>query len=141
MAELLNILKDHKLRNTAIRREILELFLETKHALTHSFIEKRLDNNFDRVTLYRTLKTFEEKGLIHRIASDTEVIEYALCKDDCHEHDHKHLDNHAHFKCESCQRTFCLDEIAVPDIKVPQGFAAKDFQLLVMGICEQCNQA
>lgn len=139
MQDILQILSQHELRNTAIRREILSLFLETGHALSHSHIENRLESNFDRVTLYRTLKTFEEKGLIHRIANDTDSIEYALCKEDCHEHDHKHADNHAHFRCEQCQYTFCLEEVSIPTLPIPKGFQAYEFQLLVVGICERCS--
>ena len=139
MQEVLQILSEHKLRNTSIRREMLTLFLESDHALSHSHIESRLVSNFDRVTLYRTLKTFEEKGLIHRIANDTDIIEYALCRGDCHEHDHKHSDNHAHFRCEQCQHTFCLEEVTIPKLPIPQGFKANDFQLLVVGVCALCN--
>jgi len=139
MDKVLNILKQHQLRNTLIRREMLGLFLDVSHALCHGFIEKELQNQFDRVTLYRTLKTFEQKGLIHRIANDTDTIEYALCKEECQHQDHKHSDNHAHFRCEQCQRTFCLDNVSIPDITLPEGFNAKDFQLLVTGICTECE--
>jgi Fur family ferric uptake transcriptional regulator len=140
MQEVLQMLSNHQLRNTAIRREMLALFLASSHALSHSHIESRLVSNFDRVTLYRTLKTFEEKGLIHRIANDRDTIEYALCKDDCHEHEHKHLDNHAHFRCNKCQHTFCLEELSIPKLPIPVGFKASEFQLLVVGICAGCGE-
>jgi Fur family ferric uptake transcriptional regulator len=139
MPEVLQILNQYSLRNTEIRREILSLFMNTDYALSHQFIEKQLVAQFDRVTLYRTLKTFEEKGLIHRIANDRDVIEYALCKEDCHEHDHKHSDNHAHFRCENCLKTICLDKVGIPDLHIPFGFKARDFQLIVSGICNNCN--
>lgn len=141
MPNIQNLLKRHQLRNTAVRRNILELFMDTEHALTHSYIEKELNNEFDRVTLYRTLKAFEEKGLIHRIANEIDSIEYALCRDDCEEDQHRHADDHAHFRCENCQKTFCLDEVGIPNIKVPRGFDAKQYQLLVTGTCEQCKKA
>ena len=139
MQDILQILSNHKLRNTTIRREMLSLFLASSHALSHSHIESSLVSSFDRVTLYRTLKTFEEKGLIHRIANDTDTIQYALCKEDCHEHDHKHADNHAHFRCEQCLHTFCLEEVSIPQLPIPKGFEAHEFQLLVVGVCEQCS--
>jgi Fur family transcriptional regulator, ferric uptake regulator len=138
MKKNLEILQRYKLRNTEIRREILSLFLDTDYALSHQYIEKKLEAKFDRVTLYRTLKAFEESGLVHRIANDKETIEYALCKDDCHAENHKHSDNHAHFRCEICQKTYCLDSVGIPDFHIPMGFKAKEFQLLVNGICEKC---
>ena len=139
MTNVLDILNRYNLRNTSIRREMLTLFLETEYALSHHYIEKKLATQFDRVTLYRTLKSFEEKGLIHRIANDTDVIEYALCKEDCHEHDHKHSDEHAHFRCEKCTKTFCLEGVGIPDLHIPEGFKASTFQLLVTGICLKCG--
>jgi Fur family ferric uptake transcriptional regulator len=140
MESVLEKLNRFKLRNTEIRREILTLFLETEYALSHQYIEKKLSTKFDRVTLYRTLKSFEENGLIHRIANDTDTIEYALCKDDCHEQNHKHNDNHAHFRCEKCLKTYCLEHVGIPDLHIPNGFNAQEFQLLVSGICAKCNQ-
>lgn len=139
MDNLVEILLRYKLRNTEIRREILALFLETAYALSHQYIEKKLASKFDRVTLYRTLKAFEESGLVHRIANDKETIEYALCKDDCHVEHHKHSDNHAHFRCDTCHKTYCLDNVGIPDLHIPKGFSAKDFQLLVSGICDKCS--
>jgi Fur family ferric uptake transcriptional regulator len=139
MSKVHEILNRYSLRNTEIRREILTLFMNTAYALSHHFIERQLVAQFDRVTLYRTLKTFEEKGLIHRIANDRDVIEYALCKEDCHEHDHKHSDNHAHFRCEKCHKTICLDKVGIPDLHIPDGFKPRDFQLLVSGICNHCS--
>jgi Fur family ferric uptake transcriptional regulator len=138
MEKKLEILQRYKLRNTEIRREILSLFLDTDYALSHQYIEKKLESKFDRVTLYRTLKAFEENGLVHRIANDKETIEYALCKDDCSIENHKHSDNHAHFRCEICQKTYCLDSVGIPDFHIPKGFKAKEFQLLVNGTCEKC---
>jgi Fur family ferric uptake transcriptional regulator len=139
MEKNLEILQRYKLRNTEIRREILALFLDTDYALSHQYIEKKLEAKFDRVTLYRTLKAFEENGLVHRIANDKETIEYALCKDDCSVDNHKHSDKHAHFRCELCHKAYCLDSVGIPDFHIPKGFKAKDFQLLVSGICDKCS--
>jgi Fur family ferric uptake transcriptional regulator len=139
MENVLDILLRYKLRNTEIRREILTLFLETGYALSHQYIEKKLEAKFDRVTLYRTLKAFEENGLVHRIANNKDTIEYALCKDDCHAENHKHSDHHAHFRCDVCRKTYCLEGVGIPDFHIPKGFKANEFQLLVNGICDKCN--
>ena len=47
--------------------------------------------NFDRVTLYRLLNSFEEKGLIHKVFDANGDIFYAkcqVCKDHNHQDDH-----------------------------------------------------
>jgi len=130
------LLNRYKLRNTPIRREVLRLFLESNHALTHFHVEQQLQGDFDRVTLYRTLKTFEEKGLLHRVLNDQDSVQYALCRDDCDHH--KHLDNHVHFQCERCARTFCLDEVPIPTPALPPAYAVSSMQLLVTGVCNEC---
>ncbi|MGL1176149.1 Fur family transcriptional regulator, partial [Vibrio parahaemolyticus] len=66
---------------TDTRKKILHFFLESNSALTHADIEQQMDATFDRVTIYRTLQTFVEKGIIHTIPSADNAIRYALCKD------------------------------------------------------------
>ena len=90
MDDLLDILKKNQLSVTDSRKKILELFLKSPGALAHADIEKSTGENFDRVTVYRTLQTFVEKGIIHNIPTTDNSILYALCKHDCeagHHHD------------------------------------------------------
>lgn len=133
------LLTKYKLRKTAIRKEVLSIFSDNSHALTHGFIEKNIREDVDRVTLYRTLKTFEEKGVIHRIADESDTIRYALCKDDCQEHQHKHSDNHIHFQCETCKKTVCLEQVEIPNVQLPTNFKAHKQQFLVIGTCNNCS--
>ena len=90
MEALLDILKRNQLSVTDGRKKILELFLHSNGALAHADIEKNTGENFDRVTVYRTLQTFVDKGIIHTIPTADNSILYALCKDNCeagHHHD------------------------------------------------------
>ena len=59
-----DILKRNGLSVTESRKKILELFLDTAGAMAHADIEKNTAAAFDRVTVYRTLQTFVEKGII-----------------------------------------------------------------------------
>jgi len=132
-----NILKRNQLSVTSGRRKILELFLLHEGALSHSDIEKKAGEKFDRVTVYRTLQAFLEKGLIHSIPTADNSIRYALCKDDCT--DGHHRDDHVHFICNACGNTVCLEEVTIPSIKLPRGFSADQVEMLVSGICKSCN--
>ncbi len=130
-------LKRHNLSVTESRKRILQLFLEEKGALAHGDIEKRAGEKFDRVTIYRTLQTFLEKGMIHSIPTADNAIRYALCKDQCsasHHHDH-----HIHFICNNCQRTYCLDDVVTPEIKMPKGYQASHVEVVVEGVCKDCR--
>ena len=130
-------LKRHNLSVTESRKRILQIFLEEKGALAHGDIEKRAGEKFDRVTIYRTLQTFLEKGIIHSIPTADNAIRYALCKDQCssgHHHDH-----HIHFICNNCQRTYCLDDVVTPEIKMPKGYQASHVEVVVEGVCKDCK--
>src|SRR5260221_12794525 len=106
------LLKKNHLSITGGRRRILELFLQQEGALAHGDIEKKAGEKFDRVTVYRTLQTFVEKGIIHTIPTSDNMVRYALCKDNCTEGHHH--DNHIHFVCKECGKTECLENVASP---------------------------
>lgn len=133
----LAILKDHKLRITDCRQEIISEFLEKKIALSHGDLEETLKNQFDRVTIYRTLKTFVDKDVVHKVLDDQGVTKYALCSHDEEEHVHNH--EHVHFKCEVCQETICIESITLPEITLPKGFKKREMNLLVQGVCDKCH--
>lgn len=132
-----DILKQSGLSITESRKKILDLFLETDGALAHADIEKNTSSAFDRVTVYRTLQTFVEKGIIHQIPTTDNSILYALCRDNC-EQGHHH-DDHVHFICSNCDKTICLDEVTVPEVKLPKNFTKQQSAMVVTGICEDCK--
>jgi Fur family ferric uptake transcriptional regulator len=132
-----DILRKNNLSITPCRSAILELFHEASGALTHAAIEEKTGEQFDRVTIYRTLQIFVEKGLIHTIPSPDNSILYALCKDDCSEGHHH--DDHIHFICNQCSTTVCLDHISTPKIVLPKGFKVQQTDVLIKGLCAQCN--
>jgi Fur family ferric uptake transcriptional regulator len=131
------ILKDFELRKTKSREDILELFIDNEFALSQSDIENQLSHSLDRVTVYRTIKTFLEKGLIHKILSDEGSPKYALCSEECDDAEHHH--EHVHFKCETCGQTTCIDNIDVPKVILPSGYHYRVSNLLISGICPECG--
>ena len=132
-----NILKKNHLSVTGSRQKILDLFLQSKGALAHADIEKKTGENLDRVTVYRTLQSFVDKGIIHLIPTTDNSIKYALCKDDCQ--DGHHHDNHVHFICNNCLKTICLDDVTVPGVKLPKGFKPLHTEMVMTGICGDCK--
>jgi Fur family ferric uptake transcriptional regulator len=132
-----NILRKNRLSITGSRKKILRLFLSQKGALDHGDIEHNESEKFDRVTVYRTLQTFVEKGIIHTIPTADNSIRYALCKDECTEGHHD--DHHVHFICDLCGNTYCLDEIVTPEINLPKGYSAGHVEVVVEGVCKNCK--
>lgn len=132
-----HLLKTHGLRKTAGRVAVLQSLAHEAKALSHGELQQKLQNEVDRVTLYRILEIMEEKGILHKIPDDEVSVKYALCE---HDHDvaHQHSDNHAHFKCTSCGDTLCLEEAEIPSVKTPQGFLIESKFLLLNGTCANC---
>ena len=115
----------------------MQQFLSARGALAHADIERKAGAHFDRVTIYRTLLAFEEKGIIHTIPTTDGSIKYALCKDDCSEGHHHH--HHIHLVCNVCHQTFCLDEVMVPILKLPKGYEISEVEIIVKGQCKKCK--
>jgi Fur family ferric uptake transcriptional regulator len=136
-SSLQEILRNNGLSITASREKILNLFLEQPGALAHGDIEKKAGEKFDRVTVYRTLQTFVDKGIIHTIPTSDNSIRYALCKDDCK--DGHHHDHHVHFVCTNCNVTYCLDDVVTPELKLPKGYTSTHIEVVAEGICKNCK--
>jgi Fur family ferric uptake transcriptional regulator len=134
--KLNEILRRKNLSVTDSRKKILTLFFDSHDALAHGDIEKKAGEKFDRVTVYRTLQTFVEKGIIHTIPTSDNSVLYALCKDCAEGHHH---DDHVHFVCSNCNKTICLDDVVSPKIDLPQGFVAENVQVVINGTCNECN--
>jgi Fur family transcriptional regulator, ferric uptake regulator len=136
-AQIKKILTDHNLRQTQGRIDVVSVFFVNKFAVSHADIESGIENNYDRVTIYRTLKSFLECGLIHKVLDDNGTTRYALCAEACADGNHKH--NHIHFKCTNCGQTSCLEHVNIPEVKLPKGFTPIESNYLISGVCDHCS--
>lgn len=131
-----SILKGHGLSVTGVRRRILEVFLRSGEGLSHADIETHAGDQLDRVTVYRTLQSFLEKGIVHAIPTSDNSARYALCRDDCREGHHH--DDHVHFICAVCGKATCLNDVQIPGIKLPPGYRPQQVSVVVNGKCPYC---
>ncbi len=123
-------------RVTAMRLLVFKFLSEKKTATTLSDIECHFEKA-DRTTLYRTIKTFEENGIVHQINDGSGTSKYALCEQHCN--CEIETDLHLHFHCTNCNNTTCLTDHKIPKIKVPDGYIAENVNLVIKGICDNCN--
>ena len=121
---------------TAMRILVLNSLLKQSSAISLTDMEKKLEPA-DRITIYRTLKTFEGKGLVHTIDDGSGFPKYALCLDDCNPQQHHDL--HVHFNCAICKETFCLPDTKIPEVLLPDNFTSTEMNLVVKGICGKCK--
>jgi Fur family ferric uptake transcriptional regulator len=131
------LLEKHHLKKTGPRLQVLSMLSEKNVATSQPDLESVMDN-IDRVTLYRILNAFEEKGIIHKVFDLNGTANYAMCSSNCGENHHN--DEHLHFNCTSCKNVYCLDELDLPPIKLPNGFKPEGFTLYAAGLCPRCNK-
>ena len=125
-----------QVKPTAMRLLVYKFLKKQLVATSLTDIELAFDKA-ERTTLYRTLKTFENNGLVHKIDDGSGIAKFALCEEQCN--CELETDLHLHFHCANCNETQCLTEQKIPHINLPPGFKATDANLVVKGICNKCN--
>ncbi len=128
------LMQEHGVKPTANRILILRTLLRAGRPLSMTEIETDLES-VDKSIISRTLSAFREARLLHVLA-DGESTRYEVCHCAAEEED---TDRHVHFHCTRCGRTFCLEEIPIPAVSLPEGYAADHVNFVVEGICPHCT--
>ncbi|MDA7804199.1 transcriptional repressor [Crocinitomix sp.] len=129
-----NLLQSKNLRITDFRLSVLDIFEKHQNAISIEQIEQEL-GEFDRITLYRTVKMFTEKGLIHEIIMPGNIKKLALCFEDCNAASHEH--HHIHFRCNNCLEIYCIEIDEFPAVNL-DGFKIESVEIQAKGICKNC---
>ncbi|TWR25879.1 transcriptional repressor [Mucilaginibacter pallidiroseus] len=132
-----DLLDKHQLKKTAPRLRVLSMMYSKNTATSQPDLESVM-HDIDRVTLYRILNVFEEKGIIHKVFDLNGTANYAICHSNCGAH--KHHDEHVHFNCTNCKNVYCLNELTLPALNLPGGFKAEGFTLYASGLCSKCSK-
>lgn len=127
-------LRQAKLQVTPGRIATLQIFgshdrpVDAQHIIDH--LQK--DLGIDRVTVFRILKTFLEKGLIRKLEFGEGKARYELNKEE-----------HHHLICQNCGR---IDDIAhyespqlTHDLKNMKGFLVRSHSVEYFGLCKNCQ--
>ncbi len=122
------------IRVTAVR---LLVWREIRHSLTGAFSLSDLEDalpTVDKSTLFRTLTVLSDAHLLHDIDDGSGSHKFCVC----HHDDTLHCTGHVHLTCRVCHRTFCLTDVRIPSVGLPEGFIPEDTEYLVKGICPAC---
>ena len=131
-----NHLTARGVKPTSTRILVYRALADHRHARSLRELDDALET-VDRSTIFRTLPLLLEHHLIHAIEDGTGVAKYELCEG----HDHCSPDDqHIHFYCRVCQRTFCFHTIHIPTIQLPEGFTMEGLNYLVKGVCPNCAE-
>ena len=134
--QILRKLERRGIKPTAMRILVLKILLKQEYAISLTDLETEFERA-DRITLFRTLKTFEKQHLIHRIDDGAGAVKYALCGDNC---ECGQDDLHIHFYCTRCRKTYCMPENQVPNISLPTHFIIQKINIVIKGICDRCTR-
>jgi len=89
----------------------------------------------DRSTLFRNLSVLTEAHLLHEIDDGSGSQKYCVC----HLDDTRHCQGHIHLTCRICHRTYCLTNVKIPPVPLPEGFVQEETEYVVKGICKECS--
>lgn len=128
------MLQHAKLYCTEPRLAILQVLMRAARPLRQDQIGEQLTlQALNKVTVYRTLESLMEVGLVHRAFTYNRAWYFELA-DHCTEHQ-----CHPHFTCTNCGVTTCLTDILLPMAKVSQkGFVVNRQQVRLEGLCPAC---
>ena len=136
---LLQKMKEHKIKLTRQREEILNCLLLTPQPQSAENILAKLKKSKDAgtcdiVTVYRTLHQFEKINLVQKSFFADNSAQYCLNDLD----DQKH---HHHFLCKKCRKIteieLCLIENQI-NLLEKKGFREITHRLEFFGLCPQC---
>ncbi len=124
------------IKPTAIRLLVLREMFRGDETVSLPQLERLLPT-VDKSSISRTLSLFLLHRLIHVVDDGSGSLKYNVCSDDC---DCGIDDNHTHFYCENCHRTFCLKRIHVPVVELPEGFQLTSINYVIKGLCPACSE-
>ena len=129
------LLDSAKLKRTESRKKILDVLLKAASPQTADEIISAIGKSGpNKVTVYRTLESIVEAGIVHRAFIDGRSQYYEL-GNKCTEHQ-----CHPHFVCSDCGRTLCLPEVSVPMVSnAPAGFVINRQKVRLEGLCPKCR--
>lgn len=133
--EAKSALSARKVKPTANRILIYRALAEATRPVSLTDLETALET-IDKASIFRTLTMFADHELVHTFEDGSKSMKYELRVAGVYTLG----DMHAHFYCEKCLQTFCLEGVRVPQVKLPEGFTARDINYIVKGVCPDCQE-
>lgn len=130
------LLEQHQIRPTTNRILIVRALLSEQGPMSLSELENKI-LTIDKSNIFRALTTFRQHHLVHVIEGGSDGVRYEICQA---EHADVDDDQHLHFFCERCHRTYCLDHLPVPEAQLPDGFRLTATSFILRGICPNCRR-
>jgi Fur family transcriptional regulator, ferric uptake regulator len=140
--------QEHKIKDTLkalgigctkCRLKVYLLFHTKKKALPISFINKYFDGILDRISVYRALKLFLQKGILYKLPNINGDIAYALSNTSSINTSNK-LVQTSYFLCSHCEKSTLLEILPTKHFKLPTHITVSKSYFCFEGICKQCEK-
>ena len=131
------ILNGKGVRPTANRILVMRELMKVSNPVNLADLEASLGYSMDKASIFRVLELFAEKDVVHVIEDGSRSLKYELCLSGSK---HSIADQHAHFYCEQCKETYCIETARVPMIDIPDGFKPHSINYMIKGICPKCSR-
>lgn len=129
------LLVAHDIKPTANRIVVAKTLAAAERPMSLSELEYKI-LSIDKSGVFRALTLFREHHLVHVIEDGGDGVRYELCRShDSHAEDD---DQHVHFYCERCHRTFCLHDTPIPAVQLPHGYHLASINYMAKGLCPEC---
>ena len=134
--DMISRLESKGIRPTANRILVMKTLMGEQNPQSLSNLERKMVS-MDKSSIFRTLTLFLEHDGVHAFEDGRGVLCYELCEEKgaCDHHD-----GHIHFYCESCQRSFCMEDIHIPSFELPEGFYPHSISFVIKGECPDCRK-
>lgn len=134
--DIISRLESKGIRPTANRILVMKTLMGEQNPQSLSNLERKMVS-MDKSSIFRTLTLFLEHDVVHAFEDGRGVLCYELCEEKgaCNHHD-----GHIHFYCESCQRSFCMEDIHIPSFELPEGFYPHSISFVIKGECPECRK-
>lgn len=135
LEQVLGELKKAQLKLTTPRKAILQALVNEHGPFTAEEVLKKISRRVcDQATVYRTLASLEEVGIITRCEFGDGSARYEIAGETGH--------HHHHLICKKCKRVEIVDDCEVEGLdKVAQkrGFSDVSHVLEFFGLCPDCK--
>ena len=132
------LLASHGIKPTANRIVVAKTLAAAERPMSLTELEYKI-LSIDKSGVFRALMLFREHHLVHVIEDGGDGVRYELCySHDGHAEDD---DQHVHFYCERCHRTFCLPDTPIPSVSLPQGYHLTSINYMAKGLCPDCSSS
>ncbi len=133
--EIEEFLTSKGIKPTSNRILVVRELLKASRPISLADLEDLFEHTLDKASIFRVLELFAEKDVVHVIEDGSRSLKYELCHGSSH---HSIADQHVHFFCEQCKEIFCLQDIQVPILQLPEGFIPHSVNHVIKGICPNC---